>query len=531
MQAMTDPVVDDFDRGQPEDRDYTDPGQRLRLELNDRDNAVRLKAVLGDQMVYTPGLGWLVWNGRYYDPEGGQDAALAKAAILGDLIKAEAAASSSMPVAKGQIEALMADEGLTEAEAERKIRAGRRAGRARYAIGCGNASRLKSGLEMARSLFRVSAHDLDANRDLLQIANGTLDLAAIAEPAPDAEEPEERVARWRSCLSVPHRRDFLPTRSTGCAFDPEATAPGFARFIELIMPKPADRFYLQRCMGMLLGGQRSEVAFVLLGQGGNGKSTLVKAMEGVLGGYCQPCRIEMFCEQRGVHSGPTPEEAVLPGAWVYSASEPDTHVTLSAAKMKGLTGGDSRQANPKNKDVFSYIPVGIPILQSNKMPNVNDPSEGFWRRIFPIIFGEDLTRLPEDQRMDSEAVARMLEEERAGILNWMVEGWIAYRDIGLHPPAPVRELKGQLRALADPVGQFLAERCVRGLGYKARTSAIRLAFNHWCEDEGHKPLGAKAFTSQLLARDLVRRKVGGYDHWIGIDLGTGTGPEGDGAEL
>ncbi|MEM1086562.1 MAG: phage/plasmid primase, P4 family [Pseudomonadota bacterium] len=509
--------LDDFDRGEPEDRDLSDPANRLHLERNDVGNARRLQALLCDEMIYVHGRGWLVWNGTHFDAEAGAEMALGKAVVLCEAIEAEAAAYHSQPVGKALVEERMAVADLTYEQAETKIKAERKKALKDFAVRCGNVARLRAALDLARPMFKVSGDALDGRRSILQVANGTLDLDAIATEPPDAEEDDERLARLSSALR-PAEKAGYPTRVAGCAFNPEARAPQWERFIGLIMPAAADRSYLQRCMGALLGGQRDEVVFVLLGQGGNGKSTLIKGIEGVMGGFAQPCRMELFCEHRSGGQGPTPEEAILGGARAYFASEPDQHVTLSAGAVKGMTGGNSRLVHAKGKEPFSLHMVGYPVMQMNRMANVNDPSDGFWRRIFPILFGENLGALPEDQRVSSSQMEAILREEREGILNWMLAGWAEYRAIGLKPPASVQALKGSLRELADPVGAFLNAHCSIGPGRRVTTTALHKAYKAWCEEEGNKTMSGKAFTAAMLARDHTRGKSHGKRYWHNIEL-------------
>lgn len=529
---MSDPVLDDFDRGQPSQADLTDPQARLALELNDRDNGKRLAAALGRDILCTPDGGWWVWNGQFYDGDGGDDLALGRAAILGALIREELAAADTAPIDVLERKRVMDREGVNADEAEGIIRSRRRGARKKYAVDCGNVTKLQPALKMARPLLRVPTKALDGDRSALQLENGTLDLDVIGRPAPDAELDEEREARWLGCLAQPHRRDHYPTRACSCAFDPAAAAPEFERFINLAFPAPLDRAYVQRCMGMLLGGQRNETVFVLLGEGGNGKSTLVNAVSSVLGGFARTCRIELFLEQRGgPQTGPTPEEAALAGARVYFASEPDSQVTLSAGKIKGLSGGEDRQARNLNRGVMEFVQQGIPVLSCNKMPNVNDASKGFWRRIYPILFSTDFEALPADQQRHSTAVRAALERERAGILNWMIQGWINYCEWGLQPPEGVVVLKEQLHGLSDPVGEFLSARCRIDTGLKIKCSDLRREFVSWAEAEGDlRPIGPKAFTAQLLAKKFTKRKIRGHYHWVGVDAGLSSYSQEDMAE-
>lgn len=511
MNGTPDPLPAD----RPDQGDLFDAMSRLKLDLNDRDNGRRLVGALKGEAIYVNGRGWGVWNQAIYDFEGGTSRMLALCGCLQRLHEEEAAALKNQPVPDWKIDARVALSGEDRDAAARKIAADRNVGRMKYANSCGNITRIRAAIEMAVAAFMIDGDRLDADRSVIQLMNGTLDLEAITR-IPDAEDPDEKAARLQAALR-PHDRTTLPTRLAGCGLDTGATCPEWLRFIALIQPNEAERRYLQRCMGMLLGGRSGEVFLVLLGKGGSGKSTVVKAIEAVMGDYLQPCRIEMFLQHRNQGgTGPTPEEAVLPGARVYTAQEPPEGATLDAGKLKGLTDGSKRQANPKNKDLFNFRPVGVPLLQMNKLARVNDASDGFWRRINPVQFKVQIATLPEAEQRSEAHMAAAIEREKSGILNWLLDGYAEFRAIGLAPPDGVNRLKGSLRALADPVGQFLAEKTIQGTGWRVRTSDLHKAFTAWSEAEGDKPMGAKAFTAAMLALDFERFKA---DHWYWRGLG------------
>lgn len=516
--AVVSSALSDFDAGPPPEP--PDAAARRKLPLTDLGNAARLVGALAEAALYVDGVGWLVWDGARYSPVAGAER---MRALTGDtlvrLLEEEAAAESRAVVSKERLASYMADTGEQDAGvAERKLKAGAKKSKRDFARRCGDMARINGAMTAAASRFLVRLDALDADRRLLQVPNGTLRLDAIAD-VPEAEDDDERLERWGRALGPPDRAS-RPTRVCGAAFDPRAEAPGWERFVGLIMPDEAMRVYLQALCGFMLGGQDDERAAFLLGRGGNGKSTVVKALAHVLGDYAQSCRIEMFCEQRNVSTGTTPEEAALPGARVYLAGEPDKNVTLSAGKLKGLTGGDARQANPKHKNVFSYVPVGVPVLQMNEMANVNDPSKGFWRRVFPVQFDVDLDELPPAERRSKSAMEKIIEAEASGILNWLLAGWAIYRAEGIRVPPKAMALKASLQALADPVGQYLGDRTRRGTGRRVRTAELHKDFQLWCEAQGTKPIGAKAFSARLLALDFVQTKSHGHWYWVGVELGS-----------
>ena len=82
---------------------------RAKLPHTDVGNAQRLRMTFGDGVRYVPGAGWVVWNGRIWDAEFGETAALTVAANLPDLLTEEAAGLSSAPVSRAQLDAWMAE--------------------------------------------------------------------------------------------------------------------------------------------------------------------------------------------------------------------------------------------------------------------------------------------------------------------------------------------------------------------------------------------------------------------------------------
>lgn len=509
-------TLDDFDAPPPEGPDALDDVRaRLKLTIADMDNAERLVRRYGRDMIFVPGRGWGVWSGAVYDFEHGIGQARRMAQVLREMVREELDILDELPVPAQKIAEKMAASGLEEEAAVRVIRQERRKSRAEGINSLGNRTKINAALELAEDRFRITAEALDADPTLLQLPNGTLDLSVIADRPSYAEDDAMRRERYAEALR-PAERGHLPTKLMGCTFDAEASCPFFEDFVEKIMPSPEERRYLQRCCGMLLGGQRNEVVQIWTGQGGNGKSTLANAIELVMGSYAQPTRIELFVQTRQA-TGVTPEEAALPGARVYLASEPDDQITLSTSKIKGLTGGNRRQANPKNKDVFSWLPVGVPLLQVNKMPNVSDPSDGFWRRIYPIRFLQDLSKLTGNRAVSSDAARFYIQQELPGILNWMLAGYGDYRHEGLNPPEHVAAWKGDQRSLADPVGEFLSDWTSPQIGAECRTSELYKAFVAWSEAKGDKAMSAKRFTSEMLRLDYQRHKRSDW-FWVNLDL-------------
>lgn len=506
MTAGPDPMPAD----RPEQGDLFDAQSRGKWEFNDRDNGRRLHALLSREMLYVPGWGWGCWNGRHFDFEAGEEMALkAGAEALPRAIRDEAAAKVSGSIEKFRIDGWLAQNpGKSPADAETAIKAGLRKKYREYAIGCGNNGRVKAALDAGRTLFRADVTDLDADPWRLTCANGVIDLKALAAPAPDAEDPEERIARLGRALG-PFDPAMRGTRRPAIAFDPAAECPGWRRFVGLAQPDPDHADYLRRCMATCLAGRNDrQVALVLLGQGGNGKSTTANALARVLGGYAATCRIEMFIEGKyQAGAAATPEEAVLPGARIYVASEPESGAVLSSSKIKGLTGGEMRQSRAIYGKPFFWVPHGIPVLSFNRMPRITDESEGMWRRLTPIHFTQALHELPKPERVTPAEMERIIAAEASGILNWILEGWVDLAERGLDPPPAALALKAQLRAMSDPVGEFLADCTERQPAATIPVSELHKVYEKWCAENGAEPMKLRSFNRVLSDKDYLKDKV------------------------
>ncbi|HEY3180488.1 MAG TPA: bifunctional DNA primase/polymerase, partial [Casimicrobiaceae bacterium] len=199
--------------------------------LTDAGNADRFARRWGEDLRYVPELkGWLIWNGAYWRRD---------------------SVGAVMEMAKVTAREIYAEGSVVEDSAVcKKIAAHSNASQ--------QAARLKAMLELAESIpaLVVPVANLDANRWLLGVENGTLDLR-------------------QGCLVQAKREDYITTIAP-IAFDPEAECPMFLKFLNEIMGGNGNMVaYLQRAFGYVLTGDISEQClFFFYGTGANGKSTL-----------------------------------------------------------------------------------------------------------------------------------------------------------------------------------------------------------------------------------------------------------------
>ncbi|HTN63538.1 MAG TPA: hypothetical protein VL147_18615, partial [Devosia sp.] len=183
-------TLDDDDEGLP---DGIDPMlvEALRecaaLDPNDRDNGRRLVIHCGGNLAYVQGMGWLVWEGRFWQRDDGELAARLMAQNLVDLIKLEKEFIDYTPAQERLLEAArpkrkipaeersQADKELImNADQAIKQRATKRAQRVKHAISSGNAGKTAAMLQQAASHRSLEAEKLDSDRMRFNVRNGTL---------------------------------------------------------------------------------------------------------------------------------------------------------------------------------------------------------------------------------------------------------------------------------------------------------------------------------------------------------------------
>jgi hypothetical protein len=86
----------------------------------------------------------------------------------------------------------------------------------------------------------------------------------------------------------PHRSSLMLMHQTGVAYNPNATAPNWEKFLRRVMPDSSRFDYLRRIAGYTLTGSIEEQAiFVHHGVGANGKSVFLKVIRAIFGSYGQ----------------------------------------------------------------------------------------------------------------------------------------------------------------------------------------------------------------------------------------------------
>lgn len=368
---------------------------------------------------------------------------------------------------------------LAAAEAEDKTE---RQNIAKFAAATEGAFRLRAMVELARSQVPVTMDALDSDPYLLTVENGTVDLRTGELREADPGD--------------------LITKSAAAAYDPAADAPKWRETLFEIFDGDAELTrFVQKAAGYSLTGDVSEQClFVLYGTGSNGKSTFLSMLQRVLGDYGLSTPPSAILATRN-DSIPN-DIARLRGIRFTTLLEVEQGRRLAEPMVKAMTGGDVIAARFLHGEFFDFTPEFKLWLGTNHKPRVLGQDTGIWRRIRLIPF---TVQIPEE-RQDKHLFDK-LQEERSGILNWLIEGCLMWQQEGLKPPVVVQQATESYRSEEDVLGDFLEEKIEDEEGALTASSEVYQAYTDWCEKTGEKQQSQRWLTMRLEERGYDREKT------------------------
>lgn len=333
----------------------------------------------------------------------------------------------------------------------------------------------------------------DANPKCFSVAKGTVDLAT---------------GTWREALS----EDYI-TKGSRVTFDAKAKATRWLAFLEKVLPDRAVREYLQRFLGYCLSGLSLEhVLHVFFGLGANGKTTLMEAIGFILGDYAIPAPPSLLLKG-GSERHPT-ELATLHGRRLVQASESPEGGRLNEQMVKSLTGGDQILARRMREDFWRFWPTHKIILATNHKPRITGTDHGIWRRVKLIPFKVTISEDEKDTTLPEK-----LRAEAPGILNWLIEGYLAYQKAGLAPPPEVTAATDDYRQDEDLLAQFLEDEIVKAEGHFVTASEIYARYQVWCKNAGIQHLlGQRTLTKKLKERGFEDSRQKNVRGFLGLDV-------------
>jgi putative DNA primase/helicase len=321
------------------------------------------------------------------------------------------------------------------------------------------------------------------------------------------------IINLRTGEMLSHQREQYLTKIT--AAGPGGECPLWRHFLDRITDGNSElQAFLQRVIGYgLTGSTREHALFFLYGTGSNGKSVFLSTIAGLLGDYAKTAPASAFTAT-STEQHPT-DVAGLRGARFVTAIETEDGRWWAEAKIKSLTGGDPVTARFMRQDFFEYVPQFKLIVAGNHKPGLRSVDEAIRRRLHLIPFTVTIGEQERDPNL-----AEKLKEEYPGILQWAIDGCLAWQRDGLNPPDIVRDATSQYLAAEDAMGRWVEDRCTLGPSYWTSGAALFADWQEWCQQTGERAGSQKRFTQGLQGKGIEPGRTGadGTRGFAGIAL-------------
>jgi putative DNA primase/helicase len=315
---------------------------------------------------------------------------------------------------------------------------------------------------------------------------------------------------------TPDLLDYI-TKRTACAASPAGTPhPLWTAFLKRVTNGDAQlQQFLQRYVGYCCTGLTSEHKFVFAyGTGANGKGTFLNTIAGIFANYATTADMSTFIASKN-EKHPT-DLAKLAGARLVVAQETQKGRHWDETKIKALTGGDTMTARFMRQDFFDFVPTFKLFIAGNYKPRLSAVDEAMRRRLLFVPFTVQIPAADRDLELPEK-----LKTEWPAILRWCLDGCLAWQQMGLAPPAIVRDATNSYFADQDTLGQWL-EDCTYDAGELAftRTRALFSSWKQWCEDHNLKPGSQQGVSEALSGRGFVKSRDGaGHRGFSGLTVG------------
>lgn len=276
------------------------------------------------------------------------------------------------------------------------------------------------------------------------------------------------------------------------AYDPTATCLHWEQTLSEIFPSEADDdqriAVLQEFMGLTLfpNQMRHEKFLIMVGHGANGKSTVLRVWERMLGPQnVTHVPLDALGGEFRLHE--------MMGKLANIASDMKRMDKMEEGRLKELVSGEPLQVNRKFKNPITMVPTARLIFACNELPPINDKSDGIWRRMIAMPFNRQFSEAERDLDRSEQ-----LMTELPGIFNWALAGAVRLFEQGGFTRCRVCEqCAGEHRQHSDSFLEFLDEMTERGSDKRVSTDDFYRAYVQYCETNGRKPKGNNEIGRQV----------------------------------
>jgi P4 family phage/plasmid primase-like protien len=331
-------------------------------------------------------------------------------------------------------------------------------------------------LEAARTYNYVSRNHLVEPSGFINLANGVLDVRnkKLSEHSPEFFFKYKLPHEYIEGAECPEWLKFL-----------ERTFEGNQELVDVC----AEIFGY-----VLLGGEPFlHKAFVLSGEGRNGKSTFLDVLKYMVG--------RTNYSSIPVSQLDKPFSVVMADGMLANIVGETTAKEINSEAFKTAVSGEDLIASQKGMPEYPLAFNARLILACNKLPHVGDATTGSHEKFFILPFN----RYIQEQERIALYARRYLFSEISGVINWSLRGLDRLILRGQLPKIQaVIEQNSELREDIDSVFSWMKERFDLSEQENRPISTVKIRnlypnYETWCATERRNPIGPRQFSRRIAA--------------------------------
>lgn len=325
--------------------------------------------------------------------------------------------------------------------------------------------------KIKRNTYR-ERKEIDSETNWLHLNNGWLNL--------ETEEFEHHSSERLSLSKLPIQ------------YDPKATCPTIIKFLKATLDPESIVKVVKMLSYCLIPNCKYQKAFMLVGNGANGKSTLINLIEAFIGKHnVSNVSLQGLSERFA--------KADLYGKWVNTFSDIPNKKIAETDTFKILADGGSMRAEKKNKDAFNFNNRAKLIFSANEIPPTDDDSNAFIRRWVIIPFRHTF----EGDEADPDLLQKLTTpQELSGLLNLLLQNLKTLEMQGGFQEDSIEKIRAIYETNASRVRDFIHERCILGNGYFIESIKLQEAYRQYGKEKGDRVLD-----DNVLGKELKRLSI------------------------
>jgi putative DNA primase/helicase len=357
-----------------------------------------------------------------------------------------------------------------------------------------SASAVRAAADLAKGQLLIDAAEFDTHPDLLNVANGVVNLRTGA------------IGR--------HDSGLLLTKCAPTEYRRGATHPDWATAVAALPDDVAG--WMQLRFGQAATGHPTpdDILPVLHGRGSNGKTTITTGINRTLGEgeYAVTVPDRVLLANPGDH--PT-ELMTLRGARFALLEETPEARHLNVKRVKDSLGTTTMTARYIRQDSVTWAPTHSLFVTSNYRPRVEETDHGTWRRLaliaFPFTYRNNGEQLKASNDRAGDATLRQrveagLNGQHEAVLAWLVEGarrWYAGGQVLPQPPPTVVEATRKWRHDSDLILRWFDDTLIADSQYFIPGNDLYETFTAWLTANGHQKWTSQTFGDRFGQHDEI----------------------------